>query len=60
MSSENVYELDVTVRSADGTEATIHREYHTSKDKPADALNEVWGAVNSDTKARMRSVADGA
>ena len=60
MSAENVYELDVKITAADGTSSTIHREYHTSKDKPADALNEVWGAVTSDTKARMRSVADGA
>lgn len=59
MTDKHVYELDVTVRSADGTEATIHREYHSSREKPADALNEVWSAVSSDIKARMRSVEDG-
>lgn len=58
MSAENVYEIEVKVSAHGQPDAFVRREYHTDKASTDGAAQEVWGAVNSDTKARMRSVAD--
>lgn len=59
MSDTRVYELDVTVRSADGGEATISREYHTNRVSADDAAREFWEAVSDDAKAHMTPVRNG-
>lgn len=55
----HLYELEVRVSRPGQPDATVHREYQSVDAASTDrAIQEVWGGVSNDIKARMHPVAD--
>lgn len=59
MSEEHQFEVDLIVRAHGQPDTVVSREYVSEKASTDGAAGELWAAVSSDAKSRMRPVHDG-